>query len=264
MRRVVFVLMACASVLMARETLSVLYFDNTAKNNSYNWLSKGIADMLITDLSGKISMDIVERQELQKVMKEQELSLTGAVDTAKAIAIGKLLAATRLLYGSYIIEGRTVRIDAKLTDSTTGKILRTFSVSGETSKVLVVQHELFLSITSVLVGKTVNVVVVDRPLTAVRLYYEGLDLLDRRLVTEARAKFIESSSIDPYYLKPQQGIEESYIFLKDFKRARFQRELIEAYDKVSRLDDRLRTSSWRTFASVSADSTFIALKARDK
>lgn len=65
-------------------------------------------------------------------------------------------------------------------------------------------------------------------------------------------------------MKPQEGIEASYVFLKDFKRARFQRELIEAYDKLGRLDARLREKQWRTFAAVSSDRYYTDLKARDK
>jgi TolB-like protein len=36
-----------------RETVSVLYFENISKNRDYDWLSKGMADMLITDLAGR-------------------------------------------------------------------------------------------------------------------------------------------------------------------------------------------------------------------
>lgn len=79
--------MMFALPLAARDTLSVLYFENTSKDKAHQWLSKGIADMLITDLNGRIPMDIVERAEIQKVMQEQELGLTGAVDPAKAIPI---------------------------------------------------------------------------------------------------------------------------------------------------------------------------------
>jgi hypothetical protein len=34
------------------ETVIVSLFRNTSRNRDYDWLSKGIADMLITDLAG--------------------------------------------------------------------------------------------------------------------------------------------------------------------------------------------------------------------
>ncbi|MBI4976552.1 MAG: hypothetical protein HZC28_03675 [Spirochaetes bacterium] len=259
------VLTACllTFTLSARETISVLYFENTSKNTAYAWLSKGLADMLTTDISGgRVPLDIVERQQLQNVLREQELSLTGAVDSAKALTIGKLLAATRLLYGSFIVTGQTIRIDAKLTDTTSGKILRTFSAVGETAKALAVEHELASNVITALGG--IQSGSVHRSIEAVRSYYEGLDLLDRQLITEAQVKFRESSAFDPYYIKPQQGIEESYVFLKDFKSIRFQREILEAYDKISRLDMRLKAPSWRSFASAAADPYFVKLRERSK
>jgi TolB-like protein len=65
------------SAVKKRDTVSVLYFENTAGNAEYDWLSKGIADMLITDVAASGAVDVVERNSLSKVLKEQELALTG-------------------------------------------------------------------------------------------------------------------------------------------------------------------------------------------
>ena len=52
-----------ASILTAQsKTIAVSYFDNTSDIKEYNPLSKGLADMLITDLSNIKSINIVERE----------------------------------------------------------------------------------------------------------------------------------------------------------------------------------------------------------
>ena len=62
------------SVLLAdTKTVAISYFDNTSGLEQYNPLSKGLADMLITDLSNVKSIQIVEREKLENLLKEIDL-----------------------------------------------------------------------------------------------------------------------------------------------------------------------------------------------
>ena len=45
--------------------VAISYFDNTSGTKEYDPLSKGLADMLITDLSNVKSLKIVEREKLE-------------------------------------------------------------------------------------------------------------------------------------------------------------------------------------------------------
>ena len=238
-----------------RSTVSVLYFENTAKNTEYGWLSKGIADMLITDLAAGGAVDVVERSSLNRVLREQELALTGIIDESKAVKLGKLMSAQKLIYGSFIIQGKTIVINGRLTDTSTGKIENTFSVKGPVDRVLYLQADFSAgALKSLGINAPVSLrTETARPVEAVKIYYLGLDLLDRGAVEDARRKFEEASRIDPYYLKPYQGIEESYRFLKDFTRMRQQREIALLYDRIDRINRRLKENPWRTFADIAMD-----------
>ena len=55
------------------KTVAISYFDNTSGSEQYNHLSKGLADMLITDLSNVKSLKIVEREKLESLLKEIDL-----------------------------------------------------------------------------------------------------------------------------------------------------------------------------------------------
>ncbi|MDY7028180.1 MAG: CsgG/HfaB family protein [Spirochaetota bacterium] len=75
-----FLLMAWALVLCtapvhlrAEVVVSVLYFENLRGDMEAQWISKGIADSLISELSQVEGLAIVEREELQNVIEEQQL-----------------------------------------------------------------------------------------------------------------------------------------------------------------------------------------------
>ncbi len=250
----------------AKDTISVLYFDNTAKVREYDWLSKGIADMLISDIAGRGEVDVIERVNLKKVLDEQQLSLSGLVDDKKALEIGKLLSASKLIYGSFIVKGNVVIINGKLTETQSGKISAAFAAQGTLDRVLVVKDDF-----SRKVRKALGIEIAEptgkeqeTPLLAIKNYYQGLDLLDRGAVEDARKKFEEASRIDPYYLKPYQGIEESYRYLKDFIKMRHQREIALLYDNIVKIQTRLKESPWRTFADIAMDPRYTKLRRQDE
>src|SRR5215210_8284707 len=76
-----------------RATVAVMYFTNSALVNhaEYEPLSKGIAEMLITELAASPALQVVERDRLQKLLEEQNLAESGKVDKETAVALGRIL-----------------------------------------------------------------------------------------------------------------------------------------------------------------------------
>ena len=251
--------------VLDKETISILYFDNTAKNKEYDWLSKGITDMLISDIAGTGSVNVVERANLKKVLDEQALSLTGLTDDKKALELGKILSASKLVYGSFIIQRNTIIINGKITDTESGKILSAFSAKGSLENILSVQGELTSKAEKALgISNDESLQAIpEYSSEAVKKYYQGLDLLDKGAVDDARKKFDEASKIAPYYLKPYQGIEESYKFLKDFTKMRQQREIAALYDRINKIQIRLKEKPWRTFADIAMNPRYERLRKKD-
>jgi TolB-like protein len=109
-----------------RPTVAVLTFVSSAigaSNAELAPLSKGIADLLITDMSQNTGIRVVERENLDRILGEQNLARDGRVDDATAARIGKLLGAKHMVTGSFITDrSGTMVITLKTIDTETGRI----------------------------------------------------------------------------------------------------------------------------------------------
>ncbi|MCK4579496.1 MAG: DUF2380 domain-containing protein [Candidatus Marinimicrobia bacterium] len=81
---------------------------------------------------------IIEREEIQKILLEQNFQLTGCTTNECAVEIGQLVNAQQMLAGTFGKLGSTYTIDMRIIDVATGDILRTTSVDirGEIDQVL--------------------------------------------------------------------------------------------------------------------------------
>ncbi len=230
--------------------ISVLYFHNTAESEPLNWLEKGLADMLLTDLS--LSKDImgIEREQLEKIIAEQKFSLSGVTDDNQSIEIGKLLAAEILLTGSFVESGGLLRIDCKLLDTETGELRGAVKTEGSISGVFSLESEIAIGVFSALGFEIPEGLESSKSasVTAAESYYRGLDLFDMGEYDRAVEYYRQAALEDPQYEKPRAGLEESYKFLKDFRKMRYQREINKLLADAEILRSRLDTEPWLTYA----------------
>lgn len=105
-----------APVVVAKPRIAVLYFDYSGNDVDMGFLRKGMAQMLVTDLSANEDLQIVERVDLEAVLKELKLGQTKAIDPSSRNKIGKLLGARYLITGGYFQFRNALRVDAKIID----------------------------------------------------------------------------------------------------------------------------------------------------
>ena len=77
--------------------VAILYFDNNTKDGDLDLLRKGMADMLITDLSGVDGMTVVEREKLEALLAELKLQRSKYFDAKTAVKLGRGAGATRAI-----------------------------------------------------------------------------------------------------------------------------------------------------------------------
>jgi TolB-like protein len=131
-----------AEARLAAKTVAVLYFDNNTGKADYDNLGRGMAAMMITDLSAVPDIELVEREHLQDVLKEQENQQTRYFDPSTAVQAGKLLGAQYIVTGSFVAVEPSMRIDTRVINVETGKIVKAARVTGKEDNFFDLQQRL--------------------------------------------------------------------------------------------------------------------------
>ena len=141
--------------------IAVLEFKNKA-DNQWWWHggAEAAQDVFVTELVKSGKFRVVEREQLQALMQEKNLTLSGDLDPATAVRVGKLLGVNYLLTGAVTEYGVTDKsahgsgirklpgfsagkrtfvaaLNARLIDTSTGEIVWADEASEEESSVKV-------------------------------------------------------------------------------------------------------------------------------
>jgi curli biogenesis system outer membrane secretion channel CsgG len=106
------ILVALAQPAFAAEKprIAVLEFENKADSGWSWWHDRGAAamqDVFVTELVKSGKFRVIDRERLDALMREKNLSLSGAVDPSTAVRAGKLLGVEYFLVGAVTEYGAT-------------------------------------------------------------------------------------------------------------------------------------------------------------
>jgi TolB-like protein len=136
-----------------RPTVAVLYFDYGGPSEELAVLRKGLAQMLVTDLGAVEGARLVERDRLQEVLSELELGAAKKLDPATAAKVGRLLGARWLVMGGYFDLSGALRVDARVVEVETGRIVRSVGVTGTPGDFLGVEQQLATQLAAILASE---------------------------------------------------------------------------------------------------------------
>jgi len=122
--------------------IGVMPFENVTKDSSLDWLSMGIPETITSDLLVIKGIVLVDRLQLRKVLREQGLQLTGAIDEATAVKVGKLIGADILVVGAFQKQAQTMRLTARFVNVQTGGILQTAKATGKLNDIFDLQDQI--------------------------------------------------------------------------------------------------------------------------
>ena len=114
--------------------VAILPFFNDSPTARLDDMELGFADLIQSALADVSGVSLVERQALEKILAEQNLTEAGLVDDATAVALGKLAGANILLTGSFLELDSQLSIQVRTMDAATGAIIGTTGVVGETGE----------------------------------------------------------------------------------------------------------------------------------
>jgi eukaryotic-like serine/threonine-protein kinase len=106
-----------------KPSVAVLYFENNTGNAQLDWLRTGLTDMLVTDLSQSPDVEVLGTDRLVQIltdMKRQDDKVV-SFDTVQEIA--RRAGVKTVLLGSFVKSGDTIRINTKLQEVASGRIV---------------------------------------------------------------------------------------------------------------------------------------------
>jgi TolB-like protein len=85
-------------------SIAVQAFVNRGGDESYRALAKGLAAMIIADLSKVPGLKVLEREKVQLLVNEAKLGDSGLADTASAVRSGRLMRAEKVVVGNFEVQ----------------------------------------------------------------------------------------------------------------------------------------------------------------
>jgi len=199
----------------SQKTIVVLYFQNNSLADRQNMepLRKGLADMLITELSKIQALKVIERNQLQQMIEEMKLGQSGMVDAQTAQKVGRLLGAQTLLLGSYVVMfGGKMRIDARIVEVETGRTIEAEEVTGKVKDLFKMVQKLSRKIAKALDVKLTKEdkkrlkTVQNKSFDAALYYSKGLEFEDAGQLDQAKAMFEQALKINPKYTSAREEL----------------------------------------------------------
>ena len=211
-------LAASSAFAQSKPTVAIMYFNDGAIGKAHDELaplSKGIADMLISEMSDNAGIKVVERDALQSVLSEQKLATDGSVDKESAVKVGKLLSAHHMLFGGFITDpAGTMVLNVRSVNVETGVIEFTTSSSDKTANLLALIHKVAVKMNAGLklpdipkqVGEARAAKDEKIPFQSVMLYSRGLEAKDAGKKAEAITLFNQALASFPGYDAPSKEL----------------------------------------------------------
>lgn len=187
-------------------TVAVMPFRYGGGDSTLKPLERGLAALVITDLSHVTRLHIVERARLQALLDELKLAESGRVDPATGARSGRLVRAAQVVQGQFTGGANTqVRIDATVVRATDAQV----AASGSNSDKLQALFDIEKSVVFQLLDKlqitltpAERTAISERPtrdIQAFLLYSRGLEAADRGDFAGAAAAFTAAAQRDPKF-----------------------------------------------------------------
>jgi tetratricopeptide (TPR) repeat protein len=185
--------------------VAVLPMTFSGTDQSLAPLSRGMADLLITDLARSPDLQLLERDRVQAMIDEIALSQSGRADAATSLRAGKLVRASRVVQGAITQTGtRNLTVNAAVvTVSTSQQQGKDVTSSDALEQIFAIEKTLALGLfdqLGVRLSAADRAAIEQRPtrsLQAFLAYSNGLLAEDEGRFGDAARFFDEARSADP-------------------------------------------------------------------
>ncbi|MFH1688420.1 MAG: protein kinase [bacterium] len=192
------------------DALAILGFENKTNDPELDWLSAGLPEILLTDLTQGSTVNIISRTRVLDCLGGNPFSGQTEPTHEACMKAARSLGASTVLSGSYFKMGDKIRIDARLEDTKSGRIILAEKVVGDDPFVLVdsltakIAESLHLT-ESERVGTEVASITSSSP-EAYKHYILGMEEFAVNNTDEAVEHFERAIAIDSTFALPYMRI----------------------------------------------------------
>jgi len=172
-------------------------------------LGKAVAAMLVTELSNREGIRVIERYQLQDLLMEQRLSLSGRVEEDTALEVGLMVGAQYTIYGQVTSIGETTRMDMRIVNVETTEIMEVEKLSDATSELLsmVVRLADMFGDKLELTPPSARAEVEEIPVQATIAFSRGVDFEDRGETDRAIEQYRRALEIHPAHRDARKALD---------------------------------------------------------
>jgi TolB-like protein len=192
-------------------TIAVMPFSYSGTNREIQPLTRGLAQLVVTDLAKSRQIRVLEREQMQTIIDEIRLADSGRVDPQTALRSGRLLRASRVVQGSIAEQGTNLRVDAAVVDVASAGVSASAGASDALNRLFDLEKQVVLSIFNSLgiqLSDQEREAINQRPTQNVQAFLafsRGLEAEDRGDFDGAREAYGEAAGLDPSFRAAVQG-----------------------------------------------------------
>ncbi len=193
----------------ARRAIAVLFFENRTGDQSFEWLQRGLTEMLIRSLSQSPSLAVLSAERVFEILQQAgQAASSQQLDMNMAALVAREANVEAVLSGSISRHGDSLQVHVQVHEPSQGRIVREESVEGENLNALFsmvdqlsrqVKDDLDLSREKKELGRGIADLSTNS-LGAWRAYAAGLEFEQKAMIQEALAQYEKAVVADPAFI----------------------------------------------------------------
>lgn len=195
-----------AGTAPAPNTIAVLPWTYLGTNPDLKPLERGLAHLVVTDLSKVTRFRLLERERVQALTDELRLAGAGPVEPGTAARSGRLLRAADVVQGAIReTEAGAIRLDANVVSAATAEVRASGSASDRLAELFAMEKSIVFDLLGrmgVTLTPAEQRAISERPtanLQAFLAFSRGLEAEDRGSFGEAARLFQQATTSDPAF-----------------------------------------------------------------
>ncbi len=204
----------------AQKALAVIQIENLTDDRSLEWLDRGVAELLTTNLAQAKSLDVLSTERIRGLISRRTKG-EGPLPPGQAREVAQDARADVFLSGALLKVGSRLRLDLRVQETASGKVLYADKVEGEDAQAV------FAMVDQATAGILTRLAPGEAPprpnvaasltanLEALRTYEEGVNYFDRVLIPEATSAFRRATELDPQFAMAHFQLANALFFAGD-------------------------------------------------